>query len=83
MPTVYVLNLPEFMPVVDAARKIKCDIQEPVNGYWKIETVGDLVLQRKALGLSAALWNTALAGGVIGKIVQFDATQCTIVEESA
>lgn len=83
MPTVYVLDLPEFMPVVAAARKIECAIQEPVDGYWKIETAGELMLQRKALGLSAALWNTALAGGVVGKIVQFDATQCTIVEESA
>lgn len=80
MPRIYVLDLPEFSPVVAAAQSSDCVVSGPLNGYWKVEKAGTINFNRKALGLSAALWNTSLAGGVVGRITQFNSIDCTIEE---
>ena len=72
---IYVLDLPEFSPVVEGARAAGCEIITPKKGYWTIKGNPDIHLRRKELGLTAALWNTALAGGIHGRLQQFDATE--------
>lgn len=82
MVRIFIPDLPEFLPVLDAARKSgACRIIEPVRGYWRIEADTEIRFERKPLGLGPALWNSALAGGFSGKIVQYDRDVLRIVGE--
>tara|TARA_B110001454_G_scaffold218976_1_gene248893 strand:+ start:4351 stop:4602 length:252 start_codon:yes stop_codon:yes gene_type:complete len=70
--TVYVPDLEEFHPVVEASRVAGLDVDLPSGGYWRIRSNEDIRLVRKELGLGPALWNSALIGGIDGEIVKFD-----------
>jgi len=72
MPKVYVLDVPEFRPLIDGARSIGCTVQGPAGGYFTIAAPRELVFARAALGLKPALWYSSLSGGVEGRIAQFD-----------
>jgi hypothetical protein len=70
--TIYVPDLPEFLPLVRSAEKVeKCTILAPRNGYWRIEAECEIQFSRKALGLGHAIWNSALSGGFRGRIVEY------------
>lgn len=82
MVTLYVADLEEFRPVLDGARQLEgCSINGPFSGYWVVEAAEEIRFQRKALGLRVALWNSALAGGFIGRIAQYDRDTLRIVNE--
>jgi len=82
--TVFVPNIPEFAPIVGAARGVAgCHVHEPVGGYVRIEADRVLELVRKELGLGPALWNTALSGGFRGCIVEYNRDRLRIVSEDA
>jgi len=69
---IYVPDFPEFQPFLDgAAHAGQCRIVAPENGYWRIEADDELRFHRKEIGLGPALWNSALAGGFRGKIVEY------------
>ncbi|MGE4345597.1 MAG: hypothetical protein AB7F20_15210 [Geoalkalibacter sp.] len=70
--TVYVPDLEEFHPVVEASRVAGLNVNQPIGGYWRIRSDDDIRLVRKELGLGPALWNSALIGGIDGEIVKFD-----------
>lgn len=70
--TVYVPDLEEFHPVVDASRAAGLEVAEPAKGYWRIQSRDEIHLVRKQTGLGPALWNSALIGGIDGQIVKFD-----------
>ncbi|WP_297839267.1 VOC family protein [Pseudomonas sp.] len=68
----FVLDAPEFKPLVDAA--LLCEnylLSKLSSGYWKISTTDSLVFERKKLGFDAAIWNAALTGGFVGKVSSF------------
>lgn len=70
--TVFVLDVEEFAPVLAAARKLdEAIIAGPQKGYYRIQTPGELVLQRKPMGLKPALWWSMLTGGYIGHITSY------------
>lgn len=72
MITVFVPDLPEFMPLVEAARAQGVgDVRGPEAGYWRLDGEGELVFRRRELGLGPALWNSALTGGFRGRILEF------------
>lgn len=79
--TIFVPDIPEFMPVVEGARRAGgYTILPPAEGYWRIESEQEIVFERKPLGLGPALWNSALTGGFIGKIVEYSRDRLRIVE---
>jgi hypothetical protein len=70
--TIYVPDIPEFMPLVRSAEKVeKCSVRLPRNGYWRIEAADEIQFSRKALGLGHAIWNSALSGGFRGRIIEY------------
>ena len=73
MPAIYVIDEPETRSLVtnsrgDPARRV-VDLG---NGYFRVESDGELVFDRKTLGFKPAVWYSAFAGGLEGRIVQFD-----------
>jgi hypothetical protein len=69
----FVLDAPEFQPLVDAARaNPDYGLEHLSNGYWKITAQDALVFERKKLGFVPALWNAALTGGFVGQVTEFD-----------
>lgn len=81
---VYVLNVPEFSALVNAAEKNPAyTITEVENGYIRIEGDPGLSFNRKALGFKPAVWYGALTGGMSGKIVQFDMDALVLEPETA
>lgn len=72
MVRIFVPDIPEFVPLLDAARNVdNCRVIEPSLGYWRIEADREITFTRKALGLGPALWNSALTGGFRGRIVEY------------
>ena len=70
--TIFVPDIPEFLPLVRAAEKANgCTVRPPQEGYWRIEAVGELRFSRKELALNPAIWNSALSGGFRGRIVEY------------
>ncbi len=73
MPTLYVLDVPEFRPIVEHARtNAAFTLHGPTSGYFRVSAVGTIRLERKALGFKPAVWHGALTGGLVGRITQFD-----------
>ena len=81
MPTIYVLDVPEFRSIVDGARSNGFEVCGPTRGYYRITRAGELVMSRKALGLKPAVWYGALTGGLDGRIVQFDRDTLRVVDQ--
>ena len=69
----YVLDVPEFEPVVEAARTLeRCRVHTSRGGYRFVEFDGEIEISRAATGLTEAVWFGCLTGGLDGKIVRFD-----------
>lgn len=83
MPAIYVLDVPEFgCLVVEARKQSNCRVTLTDNGYYKIVSDGDLVFQRKQLGVKPAVWYGLFTGGLVGRIAQFDRDTVRIVDEA-
>lgn len=73
LAAIFVLDVPEFQPLVAACRRNeRCSVEGPVEGYWRVSSPEPIVFERKALGLIPALWNAALTGGFEGNVKVFD-----------
>ena len=71
----YVLDVPEFASLVDAAGALaRCRVHRARAGYIFVEFDGEIEIARAATALGAAVWFGCLTGGLDGKIVRFDAT---------
>ncbi|WP_217429532.1 hypothetical protein [Sphingomonas bacterium] len=71
----YILDVPEFAPVVAAARSLeRCRVHAARAGYLFVEFDGEIEIDRAATGLAEAVWFGCLTGGLDGRIVRFDAT---------
>jgi hypothetical protein len=69
----YVLDVPEFAPMISAARQLDtCRVHNVRRGYIYVEFDGVVEIERAATNLSEAVWFGCLTGGLNGKIVQFD-----------
>lgn len=82
MVTIFVADIPEFSPLLDAARRNdNCVVRVAEQGYWRIEAQDEIDFARKQLGLGPALWNSALSGGYRGRIVEYGRDVMRIVSE--
>lgn len=84
MVIIYLPDIPEFSSLVKAARRLKsCRVCEPVDGYRRVEADRVIDFSRKDLGLGPALWNSALSGGFVGRIVEYDRDYMRIESEDS
>lgn len=80
MPRIYVADLTEFLPMVQACRQSGYQVDGPTKGYWRVQADKEITLVRKVCGLGPALWNTSLAGGIRGKLAEFNRDRLVIRE---
>ncbi|KFC64822.1 hypothetical protein FG93_05112 [Bosea sp. LC85] len=72
MVVLYVLDVPEFLPIVEACRKFgHCRIAKSDEGYYRIQASGEITLNRKAMQLKPAIWYGLFTGGMNGEIAEF------------
>ena len=84
MPSVFVLDVPEFLPLVEHARGLPaCKVEGPKLGYWRLTAQPVLQFRRKELGFKPAVWHGALTGGLVGRITHFDNDLLTIEEAAS
>lgn len=84
MISVFVLNVPEFLPLVEHSRgRGGITITGPSLGYYRLQAAGEIKFVRKELGFKPAVWHGALTGGLVGKVTHFDNDVLTIVEEAS
>lgn len=84
MPTIFVLDVPEFLPLVDYARDVPdLKVSGPRLGYFRVDGEGEIKLNRKALGFKPAVWHGALTGGLVGRVTSFDNDELVISAEAA
>ncbi|MEX3950756.1 VOC family protein [Paraburkholderia sp. EG287B] len=77
--SVFVLDVPEFRPLVDAARGSGIYRTTTTgDGYIRIDGNPGITFTRKALGFKPAVWYGALTGGLAGRIEQFDTDRLVI-----
>ena len=70
----YVLDVPEFAPMVAAAGKLaQCKVHASCAGYIFVEFAEPVEIRRSDTGLGEAVWFGCLTGGLDGKILAFDA----------
>ena len=81
MVVLYVLDVPEFLPVVESARASgTCEISRSDAGYYRVRSPGEIVLDRKAMGMKPAVWYGLFTGGMNGEIVEFGRDRVRIVD---
>ncbi|BAO86460.1 hypothetical protein BSFA1_14830 [Burkholderia sp. SFA1] len=69
---IFVLNVPEFSTLIDAARKLaKCRVEDQ-GDYTVIRATEPVSFERRALGLRPAVWYGLFTGGLNGRIECYD-----------
>lgn len=77
MPSMYVLDVPEFAPLLDAAHGAGCETRR-VGDYIEVTTDGGRLMLRRGAPdghLRNAVWFAALTGGFAGRLIRFDAEE--------
>jgi catechol 2,3-dioxygenase-like lactoylglutathione lyase family enzyme len=68
----FVLNVPEFAALIEAARKLpECHVEDR-GDYTLLSAAGPLSFERRALGLKPAVWYGLFTGGLHGRIEHYD-----------
>ena len=66
MITIYVVDVPEFQPLLDDARKRSdCRVKRLDSTYVTIESDQPLEFSRRLLGLKPAVWYGLFTGGLV------------------
>lgn len=77
---IYVLDVPEFATLVDAARaRESCQVSRVGQDYLLIEAREPVEFRRKELNLKPAVWYGLFTGGLHGRIECFDRDKVRIV----
>lgn len=81
MIAVYVLDVPEFRPMVETTRGIDgVTIAGPNKGYWTITSASEIRFNRKAMKMKPAVWYGILTGGFDGEIAEWGREELRVVE---
>ncbi len=82
MITIYMVDVPEFQPLIEDARKRpECRVKRLDSTYIAIEADEPVEFSRRALGLKPAIWYGLFTGGLDGDIVRFDRDVVRIVPQ--
>ncbi len=80
MIEVYVIDVPEFRPMVECQRgNPDVTIIEPVKGYWTIQSPTQISFSRKAMKMKPAVWYGIFTGGLNGEINNWGRDEVTVV----
>ena len=80
MVILYVLDVKEFLPIVETARLMPdCEISKSNKGYYKIVSPTQIVLNRKAMKMKPAVWYGLFTGGMNGEIAEFGREEVRVV----
>jgi hypothetical protein len=80
MVVIYVLDVPEFHPVVETCRdKPDCTITRPEKGYWRVSAPSEIVLSRRAMQMKPAVWYGLFTGGLNGEIAEFGRDEVRLI----
>ena len=72
MTTLYVLDVPENVPVAEVAGQAQGVTVSRIGPYFEISAPGTIVIDRRATGCRHAVWYSAVAGVGCGRVVQHD-----------
>ena len=76
----FVLDVPEFRPLVAAAlRSGRCRAHPPQRGYHYVEFDQEVEMHRAGTGMNEAVWFGCLTAGLDGKIARFDSERIRLV----
>jgi catechol 2,3-dioxygenase-like lactoylglutathione lyase family enzyme len=79
----YVLDVPEFRSLVDAARgNAACEVELVGEGYARILSDVPLTFERRALGLKPAVWYGLFTAGLRGRVAEFGRDSVRIEPET-
>ncbi|WP_211102995.1 hypothetical protein [Azospirillum sp. B21] len=80
MPTIYVVDVPEFAPMVEEALKNPdCTVSESRKGYFRIDAPGAITFNRKAMKMKPAIWYGIFTGGLDGEIRSFGRDEVVVI----
>ncbi|GAA2514153.1 hypothetical protein [Winogradskya humida] len=68
---VYVLDVPEFEPLVQTAQDAGMQLRRTGDYVELSSSRPEITLNREGTGIRTALWHAALTGGLDGRIVAF------------
>jgi hypothetical protein len=72
MPSLYILKVPEFRPIIACAERDSKLRTTDCGNYVRIDGDPELTIVRSATGMGEALWFGSLVGGIEGRIVEFN-----------
>jgi hypothetical protein len=76
----YVLAVPEFSSLIDAARKSStCTVHPRCGHYQFVEFENEIEILRRDTRMNEAVWFGCLTGGLDGKIAHFDRDRLKLV----
>ncbi|MCB1394965.1 MAG: hypothetical protein KDJ98_03100 [Rhodobacteraceae bacterium] len=80
MIDVYVLDVPEFHPLIEASRGVaEVTIDGPQQGYWRISAPTELRFNRKAMKMKPAVWYGIFTGGLNGEIAEWGRDEVRVI----
>ena len=72
MTRLYILDVPDFRPVIDvAAAQVDVTCRQ-AGDYAELAADGEIVIDRRSTGVNHATWYSVVAGVADGRIVQQD-----------
>ncbi|MGW3009094.1 hypothetical protein ACWC9R_09675 [Streptomyces sp. NPDC001219] len=80
---VYVLDVPEFEPVVHTAEAAGMAARRTGDYLELTTTEREITLRREETGMRTALWHALLTGGLDGRIVSFTPDVLHLAQEGA
>ncbi|MGY1770839.1 hypothetical protein [Blastococcus sp. SYSU D00813] len=72
MTTLYVLDVPENVPVVEVAGRAPDVTVDRIGPYFEITAPGPIVVDRRATGCRHAVWYSCIAGLRDSAVTQLD-----------
>jgi hypothetical protein len=80
MVVLYVLDVKEFLPIVETARKLPgVTIAKSGKGYYKVTSPSEIVLSRTAMNMKPAVWYGLFTGGMNGEIAEFGREEVRVI----
>ncbi|MCW5770345.1 MAG: hypothetical protein KIT16_01820 [Rhodospirillaceae bacterium] len=79
MPTIFILDVPEFAPIAALIEAQPGASKRRLGAYWALSHSGELAVARPAAEVGEAIWFSALTGGFEGKVAEFSAERLRIV----
>jgi len=79
MVSVYVLNVPEFLPMVEAARNMDGVRIKEGHMYTRLEADSSITFNRKHMKMKPAIWYGIFTGGIDGEILDFGRDEVRVI----